>query len=101
MKKKNLFNLRLNLLLVFLWSAFSLPAVFFPIYCTWFLLEHSCPEIGAFEGRVDTQLSPPKWPALFTRGLLNNTEENTSSEHQCGFPSFIICRSQCSCSYKR
>lgn len=74
--KKNLLILGHILLLMFLWAAFSLPAVFFRIYCTWVLLVHSSPEIGAFEGRVNTQLSPTKWPALFTQGLLNNRAEH-------------------------
>lgn len=91
-KKIYLFILGLTLILTFLWFAFFLPAVFFPIYCTWFLLEHSCPEIGAFEGRVDTQLKSTKWPVLFTRDLLNNKEQKASTEHRCGFSSFIICR---------
>lgn len=93
-RKKNdyLFILGLTLVLTFLWFAFFLPAVFFPIYCTWFLLEHICPDIGAFEGRVDTQLNSTKWPALFTWGLLNNKEQKASTEHRCGFPSFIIYR---------
>jgi len=89
------------LVLAFLWFAFFLTDVFFPIYCTCFLLEHSCPEIGAFEGRVDTQLNSAKWPALLTRGLLNKKEQKASTEHRCGFSSFIICRLYCSCNYKR
>lgn len=88
LKKKKInknFILRLTLLLTFLWYVFFLPAVLFHIYCKCFLLEHSCPEIGAFEGRVDTQLNFSKWPALFTWGLLNNKEQKASSEHWCGF----------------
>lgn len=80
-----LFILGLTLVLTFLWFAFFLPAVFFPIYYKWFLLGHSCPEVGAFEGRVDTQLYSFKWSALFTWGLLNNKKQKSSTGHLCGF----------------